>query len=1196
MPHGLPEGAQAGVSAGLRRRARAGLAAIAGLAFIAAASSPALADQARQNEWWLRTLHVTNAWHTTRGAGVSIAVLDTGVDRAQADLTGSVTTGPDYTHSGRTPGGQFWGINGTEVASLIAGHGHGAGRANGMIGIAPAARILSVRVTLESNDPQLANQTIAAGLPGAIARGIRWAVRHDASVIDLPLDPVPTPGAPGSGGSPAERAAVAYALAKHVVLVAPAGDGGAGTDPVNYPADYHGVIAVGAFDRHFVKAPFTSHQPYVTVTAAGTGVTAAGPSGTYPQLNSTSMASAVVAGIAALIRAQFPTLTPAQVTKALTTSTVYRPAGGRADGSGFGTVDAARALTAAAGIAETVSKSAASGSTSGQGPPSPPAAHRGPIHRNIRGTLIKDAVIAGVVFLLLLGLIFGIAAWRRRRARSARLAEVRAAARVPARKPGPAAAKTAAAKTAAAKKSAAKKPAAKTAAAKKPASGKAAAKKGAGGGDRVPAAADSPAGTSSPAGAGSPAAEPQLEPAGFIAAPLGSAIPAPGPSGFTGSASPGFTGSGFTGSAATFTGSGFTGSGSSGFTGSASSGFTGSGSSGIAAASTPPSVPAALPGLAAAAGLGAAAAPGAARPDPAPGTAAHGASAAGAVPPGDQAAAAATGTGTPPWARMQSDPHGAAIPDSAFPGSAFPGSALPGSAFPSSALPGSALPGIPAAPPAGEVASGTGTAFSAAGEGAGLDRPGSRLAQGPRQARAQQVSGRPPWEPAPEPHSELPWAQPLAPSPAGPASLPKREEVRPDLPWWDELAQEAWPGGPKAAGPHPPVPPVAGTGDRPGQQAGPAISRAARGVPAARLAPPQPDSPGQAGPAERQPGYRWDPGAGVRPFRAAQAEPTGAAGGTGQASATAAAATGPAAASQPGVSPGRRPSLALPRRIGSAMPDQAGGASVPGLDASLAGGASGAGLTGGASGAGLSGAGPAGAFSGAGGTGAGASSASWPGTGAGQPPFPPAPRPATDPASPGTGQPEKGPFPRAIRPPMDPAAASSAAGSAGATGGWAPGAGTTGAGPTGGAGTGAGTPGAGAGSSPGPAFPAAKPEGEGAKPKTGVPPWEITDSFLAVPPAGGPSWPGAVPRPPTPPAVPAQGTGPVSADSTDSFPDVDSGPAGRSFPRADPGDSTEIFPAIRPRADLEDAFRLFPPVRGTGNSGIENKPPEADTD
>ena len=68
--------------------------------------------------------------------------------------------------------------------------------------------------------------------------------------------------------------------------------------------------------------------------------------------------------------------------------------------------------------------------------------HSSPIHRNIRGTLIKDAAIAGVVFLLLLGLIFAITAWRRRNARSARLAEVRAAVQPPMRRP--AAAKSAA--------------------------------------------------------------------------------------------------------------------------------------------------------------------------------------------------------------------------------------------------------------------------------------------------------------------------------------------------------------------------------------------------------------------------------------------------------------------------------------------------------------------------------------------------------------------------------------------------------------------------------------------------------------------------------------------------------------------------------------------------------------------------------
>src|SRR6516164_5801358 len=114
--HGLSQCAQAGVSPGFRRRARVGVAVGLSLAFIAASSSPALADQARRNEWWLRTLHVTNAWQTTRGSGVTIAVLSTGVDPAQADLTGSVTTGPDYSHSVRTAGGPFWGISGTEVA------------------------------------------------------------------------------------------------------------------------------------------------------------------------------------------------------------------------------------------------------------------------------------------------------------------------------------------------------------------------------------------------------------------------------------------------------------------------------------------------------------------------------------------------------------------------------------------------------------------------------------------------------------------------------------------------------------------------------------------------------------------------------------------------------------------------------------------------------------------------------------------------------------------------------------------------------------------------------------------------------------------------------------------------------------------------------------------------------------------------
>jgi hypothetical protein len=1256
------------------------------LAFIAMASSPALADQVRRNEWWLRTLQVTNAWETTRGSGVTIAVLDTGVDPAQADLTGSVTTGPDYTNSGRTAGGQFWGIHGTEVASLIAGHGHGPNQANGIIGIAPAAKVLSVRVTLESNDPQLSDQTIAAGLPNAIARGIRWAVRRDASVIDLPLDPVTAPGAPGSGGSAAERAAIKYAIGKNVVVVAPAGDGGAGTDPVNYPASYPGVIAVGALDRHFVKAPFTSRQQYVLVTAAGAGVTVASPvasttAGTggttaggggaagagsgYPQLNSTSAASAMVAGVVALIRAQFPTLTPAQVTHALTTSTLYRRPGGRADGSGFGAVDAAKALVAAAGIAESVSQSATPGSA-GQAPPTAPAVRSNPIHRNVRGTLVKEAVIAGVVFLLLIGLFFGIKAWRRRNARSARLAEVRAAVQPPVRKPVVA-------------RSAA----------------------------RGSTAKGSPAGAQAgPGDLDAEAAEPQLEPAGFIAAPLGPAAGGPGASGFTGSASSGFTGSassgfagsassGFTGSAAGFTGSGFTGSGSgftgSGFTGSAAgftgSGFTGSASSGFAAAGPAPAGPGGLAALGAAgisvpggisppAGLGPVAGTG-----PSAGT-----DAAGISPPGGPEAAAglgpsaasdppggfgsSAGLGSPAGlgssagadslaglgsspgpATQDTSPAGEAAPDltqlAGAGGGLQPWALISqdpvAKAAASAAIPDSAFLAAPTPGPADEPASGPEPGA------AGATRRSSRLTQAPRQPRTASVSGRPPWEPAPEPNSELPWAQAPAPSRGGAGSLPMPEQVRPVLPSWEEMAQEAWPDGPKLARPYPPVQPPAEPNALPGREGGRAAG--SRVVPAAGLVPPQPDSPEQPRRTENRPDYAWNTGAGVEPFRAAQTEPGTPPAGTGAPPAGngpptgAAPETSASAISQPGVSPARRPSLALPRRLGSSMARPAGGAAGAGQGVTPASG----GLAGRVpAGGGLAAASPAaGGPTDPGTTGSASAGPAWPGGGASQPPFPPAPRPATELGPPETGQPERGPFPRAIKPPTDPGAGGTASWGAGTIGAGPSGAGPAGpAVPQGGRLANGPAPATGGQPDPGATLPsaagpggakaavpkpaAAKPEAGSSQPKTGVPPWEITDSFLAVPPAGASATPalrapapgqpanpdgastwdsgtaaGAVSQPGSPASAGTWGgttagqlgsPGGASmesggaADSTESFPAVGSGADQRSFPRSNPGDSAENFPGMRPRADIEDAFRLFPPVRGT-----DNRPP-ADRD
>jgi Subtilase family len=325
------------------------------------ASARAAGTSVRSQEWWLASLHVTQAWPTSMGAGVTVAVLSTGVDPDEADLAGDVTTGPDFTGSGRAPGSPFWGFDGTAVATIIAGHGHGAGDRSGIIGIAPAARILSVRVTLEFNDPLSSDASISRHLPQAIADGITYAVAHGARIIDLPLDPgtlgLNGQGDPAAaGGSAAEQAAVEYALDKGVVLVAPAGDDGMGPGIVNYPAAYPGVIAVGAVTRRGQLASFSSRRPYVSLTAPGVGLEVPDLAGGYQMTSSTSAASGMVAGVAALILSRYPHLTVAQVTQAVTESTATGPSAAglpplparSTAGAGYGTVDAARAVQMAA--------------------------------------------------------------------------------------------------------------------------------------------------------------------------------------------------------------------------------------------------------------------------------------------------------------------------------------------------------------------------------------------------------------------------------------------------------------------------------------------------------------------------------------------------------------------------------------------------------------------------------------------------------------------------------------------------------------------------------------------------------------------------------------------------------------------------------------------------------------------------------
>jgi type VII secretion-associated serine protease mycosin len=311
------------------------------------------ADSIRDNQQWvLDMMNVPPAWQETEGAGVTVAVIDSGVDKSVSDLTGSVTDGPDYTGIATKSSNPDWGVHGTWMASLIAGHGHGPGDDSGVIGIAPQARILSIRVIPDRADPNYDKyeHEQEPAIQESLARGIDYAVQHGASVISMSIG--------YSAPNGAVRQALQEAFSHGVVVIASAGNSGAPAGPndaspapESFPADYPGVISVGAVNSSGVVAGFSSDNLSVQVAAPGVSVPAQGRDGQYWWVSGTSPACALVAGVAALIKSKYPDLAPDLVARALTTTTTDRPAGGYDSQVGFGIVDAAAALAKAGKLA-----------------------------------------------------------------------------------------------------------------------------------------------------------------------------------------------------------------------------------------------------------------------------------------------------------------------------------------------------------------------------------------------------------------------------------------------------------------------------------------------------------------------------------------------------------------------------------------------------------------------------------------------------------------------------------------------------------------------------------------------------------------------------------------------------------------------------------------------------------------------------
>ena len=398
-----------------RALAAAGLAGALALATsMPAAAAPA--DAVRDQQLWvLDMLNVPSAWSVSEGANVTVAVIDSGVNPDVSDLDGAVMNGGDFTNLRTSSDNPHWGQHGTWMASIIAGRGNGYG--DGIIGVAPESKILSIRVIPDMNDPGYKKyDTEPEGqIQDELADGIREAVREHAQVISMSIG--------YSAPSAAVRSALQYAYDHGTVLVASAGNSGDndeqhstragahGWAPVSFPAEYPGVLSVGAVNMQKQAASFSSGNLSVRVAAPGEGVPAQGNNGLYYTVNGTSPACALVAGVAALIKSRYPSISPGQVTEALTTTAYQPPPGGDYNVlTGFGIVNAAAALTEAGKLAgERPAGSLVALSThfgGGAGAiPAAPVTPRGP------GPLVMFALLA-VVSLAAAG--GGLAALRRR--------------------------------------------------------------------------------------------------------------------------------------------------------------------------------------------------------------------------------------------------------------------------------------------------------------------------------------------------------------------------------------------------------------------------------------------------------------------------------------------------------------------------------------------------------------------------------------------------------------------------------------------------------------------------------------------------------------------------------------------------------------------------------------------------------------
>ncbi|WP_030841844.1 S8 family serine peptidase [Streptomyces hygroscopicus] len=306
---------------GTRQRSLSALATLgAGLMVLGGIAPAAAAQDISSQQWYLNDMQADGMWKVSKGKGVTVAVIDSGVKASLPELRGRVLQGTDASNSPTNPHDDETG-HGTTMAALIAGTGDGGG----IQGLAPESKILPIKAVVNG-------KTDAAD--PLLARAIRYAVDHGARVLNISL------GAEGTSSAyfAKSQSAVKYAINKGALIFAATGNSGDKNNFPEYPSSLPGVVGVGAINREGKVAGFSTHGDQVGLVAIGDEIPKHCGDNVCTS-RGTSQATAITSASAALIWSKHPEWTNNQVLRVMM-QTAAKPKTGDIPSSyvGYGSV------------------------------------------------------------------------------------------------------------------------------------------------------------------------------------------------------------------------------------------------------------------------------------------------------------------------------------------------------------------------------------------------------------------------------------------------------------------------------------------------------------------------------------------------------------------------------------------------------------------------------------------------------------------------------------------------------------------------------------------------------------------------------------------------------------------------------------------------------------------------------------------